>query len=383
MSIRIVIGKSFGDEGKGRVTDHFAKESQEAGRSVLVIRHNGGAQAGHTVTSGDKRFVFHQLSSGSIRHADTYWSDTFLPDLYMLGKEAEEFRSLFGFVPDVFASPDAKLVTVLDVIINQALESFRGDGRHGSCGMGINEAVERSRAGFAIRLGEVYQMSVQDLCIRLLSILGSYVPKRLRNLGLNDADLGDYKAMLSNETIISNWCRHAISNLKYISLESDRIIDRYDDVIFEGAQGLLLDEMNIKYAPHLTTSRTGLTNPVNFIRSAAPEKEEESLAVYVTRTYVTRHGAGPLPHETNFGFVDETNAPNDWQGTLRYGCHGSLEEFMEPVNKDVSSCDFKGKIAVFTTHLDETNRCFITAEGHVPYDTYLTFNTIENIKLLC
>ena len=382
MSIRIVIGKSFGDEGKGRVTDHFAKESQEAGRSVLVIRHNGGAQAGHTVTSGDKRFVFHQLSSGSIRHADTYWSDTFLPDLYMLGKEADEFRALFGFVPDIYASPEARLVTVLDVLINQAVESVRGENRHGSCGMGINETVVRSRTDFALRLGDVWGLSAYELFDRLISISREYVPVRLGELEISDCP-GDYKDLLSDTTILRNWAKHAVNNLEYLKLSSEHIIRKYDDVVFEGAQGLLLDEMNLQYAPHLTSSRTGLTNPAALLRDVAPELEADSEAVYVTRTYVTRHGAGPLPYEADLGFMDETNIPNDWQGTLRFARHGSSEEFIEPVLNDISSCSFKGKIAVFTTHLDETNGCFIASEGDIPYDTYLTFNTIENIKLLC
>ena len=72
-----VIGCGYGDEGKGLVTDYL---SSKPGKK-LVIRHNGGAQSGHTVEIDDKRFVFHELSSGSFRHADTLWADTFMPDL--------------------------------------------------------------------------------------------------------------------------------------------------------------------------------------------------------------------------------------------------------------------------------------------------------------
>ena len=75
-----VIGAAFGDEGKGLAADLLCRRAPGA----LVVRHNGGAQAGHTVHAGTKRFVFHQLSAGSFRGADTFWAGTFLPDLYKL-----------------------------------------------------------------------------------------------------------------------------------------------------------------------------------------------------------------------------------------------------------------------------------------------------------
>ena len=91
MNVRIVIGKSFGDEGKGLAVDYFSGLAEKSGRRCLVIRHNGGAQAGHTVDLQNGRFVFHQLSSGSFRSADTLWADTFLPDLFKLPEEAQGF----------------------------------------------------------------------------------------------------------------------------------------------------------------------------------------------------------------------------------------------------------------------------------------------------
>ena len=72
-----VIGNNYGDEGKGLAVDYLTLSGHN-----LVVRHNGGAQAGHTVDKEDRRFVFHELSSGSFNGADTYWASTFLPDLY-------------------------------------------------------------------------------------------------------------------------------------------------------------------------------------------------------------------------------------------------------------------------------------------------------------
>ena len=81
-----IIGKGFGDEGKGLATDYFCRQASD----TLVIKHNGGAQAGHTVEPEGKRFVFHQLSAGSFCGADTFWADSYYPDLYKLGEEMED-----------------------------------------------------------------------------------------------------------------------------------------------------------------------------------------------------------------------------------------------------------------------------------------------------
>ena len=81
MKIHIIIGKNYGDEGKGLAVDYFAGTAKRRGTPVLVVRHNGGAQAGHTVDRRNGRFIFHQLSSGSFLGADTLWAKTFLPDL--------------------------------------------------------------------------------------------------------------------------------------------------------------------------------------------------------------------------------------------------------------------------------------------------------------
>ena len=141
MSVRIVIGKNFGDEGKGLAADYFAARGHQAGKRTVCVRHNGGAQAGHTVDFPDKRFVFSQLSSASFRGADTYWADSFLPDLYKLSGETGRFRALTGTVPQIFASPDCRCTYIGDVLLNMLLETIaRISGKKYSTG---KTAIER------------------------------------------------------------------------------------------------------------------------------------------------------------------------------------------------------------------------------------------------
>ncbi|MBQ6212659.1 MAG: adenylosuccinate synthetase, partial [Ruminococcus sp.] len=141
MRAKIIIGKNFGDEGKGLAADYFAMKAVQEGSSAVCVRHNGGAQAGHTVDLRNGRFVFSQLSSASLRRVGTYWADSFMPDLFKLSDEAESFAGLWGKIPDISASEMCRCTCIIDVLVNMLLETSRGDARHGSCGMGINEAA--------------------------------------------------------------------------------------------------------------------------------------------------------------------------------------------------------------------------------------------------
>lgn len=362
-----VIGKGFGDEGKGMAVDFLSSYCE----NVLVIRHNGGAQSGHTVELPDKRFVFHELSSGSFRYADTFWADTFYPDLYKLGEELEDFRAVAGFVPDIYAHKNTRITIIDDVLINMAAEQSRGNKRHGSCGMGIYEAQCRSDAGFDITIGELLIWNTEELFFRLQEIRRNYLPIRLKELGLEISDLGEYGEMLQDDNILENVATLILENIKNIKPVEDlaTFIYGYNRVIFENGQGLLLDSENETYSPHVTASRTGLTNPCEFLHNLNASLDE---VVYVTRSYVTRHGAGPLPNEcsrADLGIIteDRTNIENPWQGNLRYARHEDAEEFVAPVRNDLENLKIlKGNaptVALMITHLNETNQYLKTKEG--------------------
>lgn len=374
MNVKAVIGKNFGDEGKGLTVDRFARKSQKSDESCLVIRHNGGAQAGHTVDLADKRFIFHQLSSGSLRGAVTLWSETFMPDLYKVGNEYQEFSDLSGTKTKIYADRKCRCTYIDDVIINMALETSRGHGRHGSCGMGINECVQRSFHS-PLLLGNVKNMSAEELFAELRNIRQSYVPERLKELGIDISKIGEYGELLSEDRVLENAAEQMCRNAEIISIFSYDDIRQYDNIIFEGAQGLLLDEFYLKYEPHLTTSRTGAVNPAAFCRKYLNSEKIEMI--YVTRTYVTRHGNGPLPYENSFDFskysiVDNTNIPNDWQGRLRFSVHGSTDEFLIPVIEDLENTEMSlVNASLMITHLNETNGMICTNSGEIPVEQFV------------
>ena len=368
-----VIGKNFGDEGKGFTCSRLASSLKKS----LIIKHNGGGQAGHTVEDpeGKWRFIHHQIGAGAEYHVPTLFADSFMPDLFQLGKEVKDFTELFGFQPILYSEKNARITTIDDVLLNMGAEVARGKNRHGSCGMGIEECVQRNAAGYGITVEELATWSKQGLLDRLKLIRKEYTGRRANILGiqeqapskymnqsnfrnpsntLNSSNpsnspifsnfanlLNPYYEMLNNETVLENFVEEVKENVKLLSLvDADRKwLEEFQHLIFETGQGLLLDQDYEAYAPHLTSSKTGIHNPAIFLEKRGLSLEE---AIYVTRPYVTRHGNGPLPCEVGPSELpgvgeDLTNQPNEWQGTLRYAMHESLESFFAPVLRDRDS----------------------------------------------
>ena len=375
-----VIGKNFGDEGKGFTCSRLASSLKNA----LIIKHNGGGQAGHTVEDpkGKWRFIHHQIGAGAEYHVPTLFADSFMPDLFQLGKEVKEFTELFGFRPIHYSEKNARVTTIDDVLLNMGAEVARGKNRHGSCGMGIEECVQRNAAGYGITVEELAGWTKQDLVDRLKQIRKEYTGRRAKILGIYPSN--SYYEMLNNETVLENFVIEVKENVKLLKLvDADRKwLEKFQHLIFETGQGLLLDQDNETYAPHLTSSKTGIHNPAVFLEKRGLFLDE---AIYVTRPYVTRHGNGPLPCEVDSSELpgvgeDLTNRPNEWQGTLRYAKHESLEAFFAPVLRDRDSVDClehmgetkrpkHPKLSILVTQLSETGNQLYFDEGSIPFET--------------
>lgn len=375
-----VIGKNFGDEGKGFTCSRLASSLKNA----LIIKHNGGGQAGHTVEDpkGKWRFIHHQIGAGAEYHVPTLFADSFMPDLFQLGKEVKEFTELFGFRPILYSEKNVRVTTVEDVLLNMGAEVARGKNRHGSCGMGIEECVQRNAAGYGITVEELAGWTKQDLLDRLKQIRKEYTERRAKILGIYPSN--PYYEMLNNETVLENFVIEVKVNVNLLTLvDADRKwLEEFQHLIFETGQGLLLDQDYEAYAPHLTSSKTGIHNPAVFLEKRGLSLEE---AIYVTRPYVTRHGNGPLPCEVKRSELpgvgeDLTNRPNEWQGTLRYAKHESLEAFFAPALRDRDSVDClehmgetkrpkHPKLSILVTQLSETGNQLYFDEGSIPFET--------------
>lgn len=355
-TVKIVTGANFGDEGKGYMTDYFANKAKEQNKSCLVVCHNGGSQKGHTVVSSSGlRHVFHHFGSGNIAGADTCLSKDFIVNPIIFNKEYEDLKRK-GIVTKTFVHKDCLVTTPFDMLINQIVESSRDKDRHGSCGLGVNETIVRNNSMNTFTIYDMYKMS-NYLTKVLLDIISTYyLMGRLNQLKIESIPTKWVEILSKKDNIIENYIDDLYTMMSRIEIVDDSIFDKYEYVIFEGAQGLLLDQNNMEYFPHLTPSNTGITNPVNMIKD---KNVTDIEACYVTRTYMTRHGAGRFDtecskNEINPNMVDLTNVPNEFQGTLRYG-KLDLNDLKNLIEKDFDSnrngLNIKKSLAI--THINE------------------------------
>lgn len=307
-----VIGAGWGDEGKGHLVDALAAAGDEA---AVVVRFNGGAQAGHTVMLADgRRHVFHHIGAGALAGARTHLSQYFVHHPMLLQAERTALQGAGGCV-DLSADPRGAVTTPWDMLINQAVERVRGSGRHGSCGLGFGETIERNtHSGFALTVAD---LRLPDLQARLRDLRRNWIPRRMVELGIDELS-PDEAGILAEDDVEAVFLEDCRAFADTVEPAYDAALGDNGRVIFEGAQGLQLDQ-SIGVFPHVTRSHTGLVNVLNIAREAGLDDLE---AVYVTRAYATRHGAGPLPGGRDelegFDLVEPTNQPNPWQGRMRY-----------------------------------------------------------------
>jgi adenylosuccinate synthase len=200
--------------------------------------------------------------------------------------------------------------------------------------MGFGETVERNLdPDFALTVADLQHGSAY-LLHRLAAIRDDYVPRRLAALGMPALD-AESAARLASDVALQRFVHDAMRFRRATRPARPAVLAAHARVVFEGAQGLLLDQDRGAF-PYVTRSHTGIRNALD----VAAEAGIAALDVtYVTRAYLTRHGAGPLanelPGKPYAGIEDATNVPNEFQGTLRFA-HLDLDQLERTVRADVA-----------------------------------------------
>lgn len=369
-SIKVVIGANFGDEGKGLMTNYFCLQNKK--QNILNVRFNGTCQAGHTVVDSEKRHIFSHFGSGSFNsNVITYLSSYFYVNPIIFNSEYQQLVEL-GVQPKVKIARNASVILIFDVLYNRYIENYRSKNRHGSCGLGLWESWLREQ--YREENLDNYILTVNDLQkgkIKLFNkikeIRDNYFSKKFErdNLPYNE-DLQIEEIFWEDDRIIELYIEDCKKMLSLVDIVDEKdILNEYDYIVFEGAQGLLLDWGNREYMPNLTASRTGLTNVISLIDLIEDEVDFE--VCYATRSYFTRHGAGKFLSEVKnkeiLGVteVDKTNFKNLWQGSFRYG-YFDYNLFIKTIYNDLGNIKNSKKInsdkvkkSICVSHLDETN----------------------------
>lgn len=217
-----------------------------------------------------------------------------------------------SLVVTVFVDPMAMVITEYHRATNIAREAARGHGRHGSCGQGVGETVQDSLGPHGHMIIRPMFFESRALVRGLLEFWRDKKAEEIADLGQPVPDFFRDDRFL--EGYLSNMCGPQ-PYMVLADVNKDAFIDRRD-VVYEGAQGVLLDE-DVGFHPYTTWSRS---RPINAFEHADKWNLERPHSIGVTRTYMTRHGAGPfVTEDASLRHPELHNDTNPHQGSFRLG----------------------------------------------------------------
>ena len=279
MPATVIVGAQWGDEGKGKVVDLLAQESE------IVARYQGGPNAGHTVIAGGETWKFHHMPSGILSGKTCVLGAGVVIDPETFVRELDELEARGVSTAPVKVSGNAHLIMPWHVAIDQASERRLGKLRIGTTRRGIGPCYADKAARLGIR--------VQDLLDPKILRQKIEVALAEKNVWLERV-YGTEPLVL--EEVAERYERFAQRLRPYVadtSLLVDRALREGEAVLFEGAQGALLDLDHGTY-PFVTSS-----NPVAGAAATGigigPNRIDAVLGV--AKAYVTRVGEGPFPTE--------------------------------------------------------------------------------------
>lgn len=341
----LTAGLVYGDEGKGATVD-FLCQTRQAG---LVVRYNGGPQAAHNVVTPDGlHHTFSQFGSGTFRGAKTHLSQHMLINPISMMAEEKHLREVG--VNDAFelltVDPRCVVITPFHRAINR-LEKI-ASGSHNSCGSGLGHArADHLEYGSGVLFAS--DLKNEDTTKQKLRFLQKI--NREKSRAIDSRSLySDNAALLETLTLIDpaavDWCWEHYRSwpakvpgagyLKYL-------LKWEENVVFEGAQGVLLDE-KCGDPGYNTWTNTTFDNAFNLLIESG--YDGDTVKIGVIRSYCTRHGEGPFPTEDqSLSYPEPHNDGYGYQGKFRLG---HLDA--NAINKAINICDGVDGLAV--NHLD-------------------------------
>ena len=277
MSVTTIIGAQWGDEGKGKVTDYLADNSK------VVARSQGGNNAGHTIVINGKKHKLHLLPSGILRKdvVNVIGNGVVVnPDVLL-----KELDNLDGERGQLFISDRAHVIMPYHKLLDGGEESSKGKSMIGTTGNGIGPCYSDKASRIGIRMGDLLDDKM------IMERLGKALLRNkvlLSHYGINNDLTAD-----SLFDLCKSWRNKLGDCITDTSLLVNKYIDRGDNVLLEGAQGVHID---IEYGTYpFVTSSSPTTAGAALGSGIAPSKI--SNVVGVTKAYLTRVGSGPFPTE--------------------------------------------------------------------------------------
>ena len=276
----VVIGAQWGDEGKGKIIDILTEKAD------LVVRFQGGHNAGHTLVIDGEKTVLHLIPSGIFNDAKCLIGNGVVLHLPTIIKEIEYLESKgIDVQSKLMISSQCPLIMPSHIAIDEAREKSLGKNAIGTTGRGIGPVYEDKVARRAVHVMDLFE---EDLFRSKLTSLTTYHNFLLEKLYESEGtDLeGTYK----------DWMNH-FNKIKNLIVDSSEMVNNLksqgSNILFEGAQGSMLDIDQGTY-PFVTSSNT-LSGAASLGSGSGPRDIDGVLGI--TKAYATRVGSGPFPTE--------------------------------------------------------------------------------------
>ena len=284
-NVTVVVGLQFGDEGKGKITDYLSAFHD------VVIRYNGGGNAGHTVVTDKETFKFHLVPSGALRAGTVILSNGMVIDPIALVEEIKKLKTVNSEVK-IQVSRSAHVVTDMHKYLDLAEEEVRKNLRIGTTAQGIGPTYEDKYARSGIRMSDLLDITIIKDKLKLIARLKQSLfegsdfvyESKIDDLALKLHESG--KQLKEYFVDCENSIRAAYENGK--------------SLMFEGAHGTLLD-IDFGVYPFVTSSNTiagAMTNDSGF------SFRKVKTVVGVAKAYVSKVGNGPFPTEIKGSAAD-------------------------------------------------------------------------------
>ncbi len=278
----VVIGAQWGDEGKGRIVDLISEKVD------IIVRYQGGNNAGHTIVIGDEKVILHHLPSGILRQDKlSVIGNGVVVDPKVLLQEINELNSA-GYSADeknLKISDRAHVIMPYHREIDLARESMNGKAKIGTTGRGIGPVYEDKAARRGIKFADL--IDPDSLSARLKEVFEERNAYLTKVLGGNP---------LNFEEILEEYAEYG-RELKRFSCDVSTLlnesISKGQNILFEGAQGALLD-IDFGTYPYVTSSSAG-SGGASTGSGVGPTKIDTVLGI--AKAYTTRVGEGPFPTE--------------------------------------------------------------------------------------
>jgi adenylosuccinate synthase len=282
MSNVAIIGAQWGDEGKGKVVDLFTDEAD------IVVRFQGGNNAGHTLVVNGNKTILHLVPSGAL-HPNKLCviGNGVVVDPEILIEEIQALKARGHLVDDeqLRISEQAHVIMPYHKLIDQARERLRGEGMIGTTGRGIGPSYEDKVARVGIRFVDLLEEDTfREKLERNIQEKNFYLKAILKEKALDFNEIHDS---------YGKFCEKLRGYVTNTGLLLDQQIRAGKRVLFEGAQGTLLDVDHGTY-PYVTSSST-ITGGACSGSGVGPQHIQQVIGI--SKAYTTRVGSGPFPTE--------------------------------------------------------------------------------------